>query len=104
MLTHASFIIYFLDDYRFEVLQKLSLTKWIFIQFLVIHDFISSQIVDERSMGFAQWMNTSIIHDNICPLNHKKRHPKTYHSDIKYHMTLNIIFSVVYGLGRLGQG
>ena len=26
---------------------------------------------------------------------HKKCHPESYHSDIEYHMTLNIIFSVV---------
>ena len=36
-----------------------------------------------------------IIHDSICSLVNKECHPKSYHSDIKYHMTLNIIFSVV---------
>ena len=40
-----------------------------------------------------QWMNSSIIHDSICLLSHKC-HPKSYHSDIKHHMTLNIIFTV----------
>ena len=40
-------------------------------------------------------MNSSIIHDNIYSLIHKKCHPDSYHSDIIYHMTLNIIFSVV---------
>ena len=40
-------------------------------------------------------MDSSTIHDNICSLVHKKCHPKSYHSNIKYHITLNIIFSVV---------
>ena len=40
-------------------------------------------------------MNSSIVHDNICSLIHEKCHPKSYHVDIKYHMTLNIIFSVI---------
>ena len=40
-------------------------------------------------------MNSSIIHDNIHSLIHKKFHLKSYHGDIKYHMTLNMIFSVV---------
>ena len=40
-------------------------------------------------------MNSSIIHDNICSLIYKKCHLESYHSAIiKYHMTLNIIFSV----------
>ena len=43
-------------------------------------------------------MSSSIIHDNICSLIHKKRHPKSYHSDINYHITLNIIFSIAIHL------
>ena len=35
----------------------------------------------------------------ICLLIHKQCHLKSYHSDIKYHMPLNIIFSVVQGDG-----
>ena len=42
----------------------------------------------------GQWMNSSIIHDSICKLIHKKCHMKSYHSDIKYHMTLNNILIV----------
>ena len=49
-----------------------------------------------RRQGFGQWMNSSIIHDDICSLIHIKCHPRSYYSDIKYHMTLNIIFSVVH--------
>jgi hypothetical protein len=51
-----------------------------------------------KLQGFGQGMNlnlSSIIHDAICSLIHHKCHPKSYHSDIKYHMTLNIILSVV---------
>ena len=44
------------------------------------------RVVDQRS-------NSSIIHVNICI--RKKYHPKSYLSDIKYHMILNIIFNVV---------
>ena len=35
-------------DYRFTVLQLLSLTKWFFIQILSIHDNISSHVADKR--------------------------------------------------------
>jgi hypothetical protein len=66
-----------------------------FIQLSIIHDNLSSQVVDKRRYGSSQWMNSSIIHDNICSLIHKKCHPESYHSVTKYHMTLNIIFSVV---------
>ena len=39
-------------------------------------------------------MNSSTIHDNSCSLIYKNCSPKSYHRDIKYHMTLNIISSV----------
>jgi hypothetical protein len=52
------------------------------------------KFVDKRRYGLGKWMNSSIIHDNNCSLIHKKCHPKSYHSDLKYHMTINIIFSV----------
>ena len=35
-----------------------------------------------------------LIHDNIWSLIHKNCHPTSCHSDIKYHTTLNMIFSV----------
>ena len=44
---------------------------------------------------YAMVENLSIIHDNVCKPINTKCDPKTYHSDIKYHTTLNIIFSVV---------
>ena len=34
-----------------------------------------------------------LVHPN-CSFIHNIRHPKSYHSDIKYHTTLNIILSV----------
>ena len=40
-------------------------------------------------------MNSSIIHDKICSLIDKKCYMKSYYIDIKYHMTLNIISSMV---------
>ena len=33
--------------------------------------------------------------ESICKLTHNKYHQESYHGDIKYHMTLNTIFSVV---------
>ena len=41
-------------------------------------------------------MNSSIVHDNICSLIYEKCHTKNYNSDIKYHVTLNIIFNIAY--------
>ena len=42
------------------------------------------------------WMNYKVSwDDNTCKLFHKKCQYKSYHNDIKYHMTLNTIFSVV---------
>ena len=45
-------------------------------------------------------MNSSITHDSVCSLIQKKCHPNSYHGDIKYHMTLNIIFSVVLAASK----
>ena len=42
----------------------------------------------EKEKGYGQWMNSSIIHDNICSLIHKKCHLKSHDSDIKNHMAL----------------
>ena len=92
--TLLSFLVKFLGDCRFTMWHLLSLTKWFFIQTSIIHDNISSQVIDKRRYIFDQWMNSSIIYDNICSLIHRKCHPKSYHSDIKFHMTLDIIFSV----------
>ena len=38
-------------------------------------------------------MNSSTIHGSICSLLHKKSHPKSFHSDIKYHMQCIIVVS-----------
>lgn len=49
----------------------------------------------EKVTFFTKMNELIIIHDNICSLNHKKRHPKSYHGDVKHHIvTLNIIFNV----------
>ena len=81
----------FLGVYRFIVLQLLSLTKCCFIQISIIHDNIPSQVADKRRNYFGQWMNSSIIHDSICKFIYKRCHPKSYYSEIKYDMTLEII-------------
>jgi hypothetical protein len=59
---------------------------------------IHHKLLTREGRGLGQWMNLSIIHDNICSLIHEKCHMKSYHSDIKYHMTLSIIFSVVISI------
>ena len=49
----------------------------------------------------GQRMNSSILHESICKLIHKKCHLKSYHTEIKYPMTLNIIPSVVLSQGTI---
>ena len=60
-----------------------------------IHGNISLQVADKRRYGFDLWMNSSIVHYNICSLVHKKCHMKCPHSDVKYYMTYNVIFCVL---------
>jgi hypothetical protein len=75
------------------MLQLLSLNEWFFIQLSTIHNNASLHIarihnipkVDEQLVSWD---------DNLCKLIHKKRQYKSYHNDIKYHRTLNKIFSV----------
>ena len=43
-------------------------------------------------MDFIQ---VSIIHKNILKIVDKNHHLKSYHIDIKYHLTINIIFIVM---------
>ena len=93
-----SFLVKKLGNYRFIVLQILLLTKLFFSsKFQSSMSIFSSQVVDKGRWGFGQWTKSSITHDNICSLVHKKRHPKSCYSDIKYHMSLNITFNVVVG-------
>ena len=68
-----------------------------FILLLIIVDNISSQVAYKRRQGFGQWMNSSIILDNIYSFIHETCHRKNYPSNIKYLMTLNIISSVAVG-------
>ena len=97
MLTqhYLSFLVIFWGDYRFTVLQLLSLTKWLFIQISIIHDNISSQVAGRvLANGWTHLSSITVcVHVFIISVI-----PKftivTY--DIKYHMTLNIIFSVVF--------
>ena len=45
-------------------------------------------------------MNSSKSHDNIREFIPKKCHLESYDSDINYHMTLNIVFSVAPSKGE----
>jgi hypothetical protein len=49
-----------------------------------------------EKVGFWPIDELNHHHDNIHTYVHKKCHLEIYHSDMKYHMTLYIIFSVVY--------
>jgi hypothetical protein len=61
-----------------------------------MHANIPSQIVDKRREGFGQWMNSSIMHDNIVHLFIKSVISKVTITTKKYHdRTLNIIFNVI---------
>ena len=42
------------------------------------------------------WTTTKLGWHTTCRLIHKKCHKKSYHNDIKHHITLNTIFSVVH--------
>ena len=53
------------------------------------------KLLTQEGRVLANGWNSSIIHDNMCPFIHKKCPLRSYHGDIKYHMTLNTIFSVV---------
>ena len=74
---YLSFLVKILGDYRFTVLQLRTLIKWYSIQISIIHDNISSQLADKRRYEFGQWMKSSVVHDHICSLTHKKCHPTT---------------------------
>jgi hypothetical protein len=60
-----------------------------------MHANIPSQIADKRREGFGQWMNSSIIHDNIVHLFIESVISKVTITTEKYHRTLNIIFNVI---------
>jgi hypothetical protein len=51
--------------------------------------------VKQGQVGFWAILLSPIIHDNVCILIHKNSCQNSYHNVIKYHMTLNIIFSIV---------
>ena len=46
------------------------------------------KLLTKDSSSIGQWMHPYIIHDVICSLIYKKCHLKSYHIDIKYHMTI----------------
>ena len=81
----------FWGDFRFTMLQLWSLTKWFSPKFQSSITILHHKLLIREGRVLV---NGSIIHDNICSLIHKKCHPGSYHSGIKFRMTLNIIFIV----------
>ena len=61
---------------RINVSPLLSLTQWLSIQKSIIHATFSPHVADNKREGLGQYMNSSIIHDIICSLIHKKCQPK----------------------------
>ena len=55
------------------------------------------KLLTREGMVSIQWMNSSIIHDSIRSLIHKKCHPRSYHHDINYHTTLKLIIVLRVG-------
>ena len=74
----------------FTVLQLLSLTELrLFLGISIVHDNSSSRVGDKKRYGIRQWwLNSSIIHDNICSLIYKQFHPESCHSDTKFSVVL----------------
>ena len=80
---------------EFTMLQFLSLTKLVdFHQTSITHDNII--IIEIWHAKHTKSGRTKVSwDDSICKLIHTKCHYKRYHNNIKYHVTLNTIFSVV---------
>ena len=73
-------------DYRFTMLQLLVTHQVIFHpHFNHPWQYFITSCWQEEVGFFGQWMSSSIIIDKFCSLIHKTCHPKSYHSDIKYH-------------------
>ena len=85
MLTqhYLPFFVIFLGGLQIYSVAIIVTYQVFFIQISTIHGNISSRIADKGRDGLGQWMNWSIIHDNIRSLVHKC-HLKSYHSDLKY--------------------
>ena len=44
-------------------------------------------LLTKEGKGFGQWINSSIVHENICSL---------IHGDIKFRMILNILLGIAH--------
>ena len=84
-----------LGDYRFTMLQLLSFIKWQFTPYFNHQrQYIITSCWQEK-VGF--WPMNELIHhpwQYLFTYSEEVSY-ESYHSDIKYHMTLTIIFSVV---------
>ena len=98
MLTqhYLSFPKTFWGDYRSIVLWLSSPTKWFSSNFqssvTIFHHKLLAREGRVSANGWAHPSSMTIFVHFI----HKKCHLESYRSDIKYHVTLNIIFSVEY--------
>jgi hypothetical protein len=63
-----------MGDYIFTVLQLLSITNDFSIQISVIHAIFHHKLQTREGKLFGQWMNSTIINDNIRSLIHRKCH------------------------------
>ena len=81
----------------------------IFLQISIVYDTMSLQNVRMHNipnfvlMSAMDFIQISIIYDNICKVVHKKCHLKSCHSDIKYHMTLNTLFNATNTVTTHGE-
>ena len=82
----------FLEYDRYRVVQLLSLTKSFFIQTSIIDEIFHYKLLHGK-VGFCPINELISFTKVLVSLIHKSCHLKSHLSDIKYHMTLNIIFS-----------
>ena len=60
------------------------------------HKIVKLQTIPNfLSMIGMDFIQVSIIHNNISKLIHKNCHLKIYHIDTKYHLTMTIMFNVM---------
>ena len=94
MLTqhYSSFLVKFGGVLDLQCCKYFSLTKWIFIQISIN---ISSNFLTREGRVLANGCTHLSSMTIFVHFIYKKCHSKNYHSDTKYYMTLNIIFSAL---------
>ena len=93
---YLSFLVNFLEElWNYNVASTVTYQVIFHLNFNHPWQYFTTSCWQEKGRVSANGWNSSIIHVRICSLIHKKCKPKSYHSDTKYHITLNIIFSVL---------